>query len=65
MSKNTKKFGVKNLKGMVDNWKAMAIVAVIFAMVAVYGFTIVNYLVAGAGAIVAIAAGYFAYKNRK
>jgi hypothetical protein len=64
MSKNTK-VGVSNLKGMVNNWKAMAIVAIVFALVAVYGFTQVNYLVAGIGAVVAIVAAYFAYKNRK
>jgi len=64
MAKNTK-FGVSNLKGMVNNWKTMAIVAAIFALVAIYGFTQVNYLVGGIGAIVAIVAAYFAYKNRK
>jgi len=64
MSKNTNGF-VSNLKGMVNNWKAMAIVAVVFAVVAVYGYTQVNYLVAGIGAVVAIAAAYFAYKNKK
>jgi hypothetical protein len=62
---NTKRFGVKNLKGMVNNRKAMAIVAIVFALVAVYGFTQVNYLVAGIGAVVAIVAAYLAYKNKK
>ena len=62
---NTKRFGVKNLKGMVNNWKAMAIVAAVFALVAVYGFIQVNYLVAGVGAVIALATAYLAYKNKK
>jgi hypothetical protein len=64
MAKNTK-FGVSNLKGMVNNWKAMGVIAIVFALVAIYGFTQVNYLVAGIGAVIAIAAAYFAYKNKK
>jgi hypothetical protein len=65
MAKNTKKIGISNLKGMVNNWKAMAIVAIVFALVAVYGYTQVNYLVTGIGAVIAIVAAYLAYKNKK
>lgn len=65
MAKNTNKFGVSNLKGMVNNWKVMAVVAIVFALVAIYGFTQVNYLVAGIGAVIVVVSAYLAYKNKK